>query len=187
MKILVSQGVDLGASIKLLADSSILPNGRPLFIPEWADSFVGTAAIAVRINRLGKCIAPRFAHRYWDAVTACMITHGEQTEGHRIDFGALSMAHDNALALGEMQPKDSFVMSDALHMGAACNGVSWCQLTIEGFSSLVDETISRVSQFMTWKMGDLLCFSTGESNRLAINDIITAELEDAAILQIKIK
>ena len=54
----------------LMADSSVLYTGRPFFIPDFARRFVAAPTIVVRTGRLGKCIAPKFAHRYWDAVTA---------------------------------------------------------------------------------------------------------------------
>ena len=52
----------------LMADSSILYTGRPFFVPDFAQEFVATPTIVVRMNRLGKCVAPKFAHRYWDAL-----------------------------------------------------------------------------------------------------------------------
>ena len=58
----------------LMADSSILYTGRPFFVPDYAQRFVATPTIVVRTGRLGKCIAPKFAHRYWDAsrATTCV-------------------------------------------------------------------------------------------------------------------
>ena len=53
-----------------MADSSVLYTGRPLFIHDFASGFMAAPSIVVRMGRLGKCIAPKFAHRYWDAFTA---------------------------------------------------------------------------------------------------------------------
>jgi 2-keto-4-pentenoate hydratase/2-oxohepta-3-ene-1,7-dioic acid hydratase in catechol pathway len=50
-------------------DSALLKDGKPFFIPDWAEQFDYETELVVRINRLGKCIAPRFAHRYYDAFT----------------------------------------------------------------------------------------------------------------------
>ena len=54
----------------LMADSSLLFTDRPFFLPDFADAFIATPTIIVRMGRLGKCVAPKFAHRYWDAFTA---------------------------------------------------------------------------------------------------------------------
>ena len=50
-------------------DSAILKGGKPFFIPDFAERFDYEAELVVRISKLGKNIAPRFAHRYYDAVT----------------------------------------------------------------------------------------------------------------------
>ena len=51
------------------ADSALLKNGKPFFVPDWASRVDYEAEVVVRICRLGKGIPVRFAHRYYDAVT----------------------------------------------------------------------------------------------------------------------
>ena len=55
--------------IFLKADSALLKNGKPFFVPDWAGRVDYEAELVVRICRLGKGIPVRFAHRYWDALT----------------------------------------------------------------------------------------------------------------------
>lgn len=50
-------------------DSAILKDGKPFFIPDFSNEVHYETELVVRINRLGKNIAPRFAHRYYDALT----------------------------------------------------------------------------------------------------------------------
>ncbi|KAA5435081.1 fumarylacetoacetate hydrolase family protein, partial [Bacteroides cellulosilyticus] len=50
-------------------DSAILKHGKPFFIPDFSDEVHYETEVVVRICRLGKNIAPRFANRYYDAVT----------------------------------------------------------------------------------------------------------------------
>ena len=50
-------------------DSAILKDGKPFFIPDFSNEVHYETELVVRINRLGKNIASRFAHRYYDAVT----------------------------------------------------------------------------------------------------------------------
>ena len=50
-------------------DSAILKDGKPFFIPDFSNEIHYETEVVVRICRLGKNIAPRFAHRYYDAVT----------------------------------------------------------------------------------------------------------------------
>ena len=50
-------------------DSALLKDGKPFFIPDFTKQCDYEAELVVRICRLGKNIAPRFAYRYYDAVT----------------------------------------------------------------------------------------------------------------------
>ena len=51
------------------ADSALLKDHKPFFVPDWCDQVDYETEIVVRICRLGKAIPERFAHRYYDAVT----------------------------------------------------------------------------------------------------------------------
>ena len=51
------------------ADSALLKDGKPFFIPDWSERVDYETELVVRICRLGKGIPVRFAHRYYDAVT----------------------------------------------------------------------------------------------------------------------
>lgn len=47
-----------------LPDSSILRSGQPFFIPDFSSEFRAFPSIAIKIGRLGKGVAERFASRY---------------------------------------------------------------------------------------------------------------------------
>ena len=51
------------------ADSSLLKDGKPFFLPEEMGQVDYETELVVRISKLGKSIPQRFAHRYYDAVT----------------------------------------------------------------------------------------------------------------------
>lgn len=51
------------------ADSSLLKDRKPFFMPDDLGRIDYEAELVVRICRLGKSIPQRFAHRYYDAVT----------------------------------------------------------------------------------------------------------------------
>ena len=51
------------------ADSALLKDHKPFFIPDWSEQVDYETEVVVRICRLGKSIPERFAHRYYDAVT----------------------------------------------------------------------------------------------------------------------
>ena len=185
MKVAVKYGMSPAASIELLADSSILPTGRPLFVPDWATAFTATLTVAAHINRLGKCIAPRFAHRYWDTVTACLLTQGIDEQGNVVTRQALTRAHDGALVLGQMVPKD--MIADAAQLVCLVDGTPAAHATLQGLTQLIDATIVEMSQYMTLKMGDLLCVSGTTSLPLLVNTTTELTLNGMEVLKTKIK
>ena len=46
-------------------DSALLKDSKPFFIPDFSQQVDYETELVVRINRLGKNIAPRFASRYY--------------------------------------------------------------------------------------------------------------------------
>ena len=101
MKI-IGIGRELPGQVYLMADSAIVKTGKPFFVPHFAHNFTGTPALVMHIDRLGKHIAPRFAHRYCLAVApAIKVTaRGIDAEQHHQATSALAHSFDGALLLG---------------------------------------------------------------------------------------
>ena len=53
-------------TIFMKSDSSLLKDGKPFFIPDFSSEIHYETEIVVKIDRLGKNIAERFAHRYYN-------------------------------------------------------------------------------------------------------------------------
>ena len=103
MKI-IGIGRELPGQVYLMADSAIVKTGKPFFVPHFAHNFTGTPAMVMHIDRLGKHIAPRFAHRYCLAVApAIKVTaRGIDAEQHHQATSALAHSFDGALLLDEV-------------------------------------------------------------------------------------
>ena len=50
-------------------DTALLKDGNPFFLPDFSDEIHYETELVVKINRLGKNIGERFAHRYYDEIT----------------------------------------------------------------------------------------------------------------------
>ena len=85
--------------VYLMADSSLAKSGKPWFLPEFAPEFTYQTHIVIRIGRLGKNIARRFAHRYVDAVTV-----GATVTACGIADNAIAKAFDGAAMIGDFLP-----------------------------------------------------------------------------------
>lgn len=81
--------------VYLMADSSLAKSGKSWFLPEFAPEFTYHTHLVIRIGRLGKNIARRFAHRYVDAVTV-----GATVTACGIADNAIAKAFDGAAMIG---------------------------------------------------------------------------------------
>ena len=50
-------------------DTALLKDGKPFMLPDFSNEIHYETELVVKINRLGKNIAERFAHRYYDEIT----------------------------------------------------------------------------------------------------------------------
>ncbi len=144
-------------------DSALLKDGKPFFIPDFSKQVDYETELVVRINRLGKNIAPRFAHRYYDAVTVGIdFTARDLQRGFR-EQGApweLSKGFDNSAAIGKFVPVSQFADIQNLNFKLAIDN----QIAQQGCTSdmlfKIDDIIAYVSQFITLKIGDLIFTGT---------------------------
>ncbi|WP_294587015.1 fumarylacetoacetate hydrolase family protein [uncultured Bacteroides sp.] len=145
-------------------DSAILKDGKPFFIPDFSSEVHYETEVVVRICRLGKNIAPRFAHRYYNAVTVGIDFTARDLQRKFREAGnpwELCKGFDNSAAIG------TFISLE--QAGGDLQNLDF-HLTIDGkevqrgntrnMLFKVDDIISYISRFMTLKIGDLLFTGT---------------------------
>ena len=139
-----------------IPDSCLIRSGKPFFIPEFDSDFRAYPSIAVRINRLGKCIAPVFAHRYWGELTGAVSIRGEQTLG-RLRANGLpwseALVFDRSLIVGDLVGKDSLPEKFSLLTVCGDKSISISEIDL---AESIDMTISRVSRHNTVRQGDFI-------------------------------
>lgn len=177
--------------IFLKADSSLLMNRKPFFLPDHLGQIDYETEIVVRINRVGKTIAQKFAHRYYDAVTVGIdftardLQKKLRSEGKPWD---LCKGFDGAAAIGEWIPKDEFSDMQNLNFHLDINGQTVQQGNTSDMLYKIDEIISYISQFYTLKTGDILYTGTPVGvGPVQINDHLEGYLEDRKVMDFKVK
>ena len=122
--------------------------------------------VVVRICRLGKHIAPQFAHRYYDAVTVGIDFTARDLQRRFRAAGEpweLSKGFDNSAAIGQFIPLAQAGNNvQDLHFRLDIDGHTVQQGHTADMLFRVDDILSYVSRFMTLKMGDLLFTGTPE-------------------------
>ncbi|MBE6287135.1 MAG: fumarylacetoacetate hydrolase family protein [Mediterranea massiliensis] len=150
--------------IFLKPDSAILRDGKPFFLPDFSNEIHYETELVVRICRLGKCIAPRFAHRYYDAVTVGIDFTARDLQNRFRDLGhpwELSKGFDNSAAIGDfvsLEQVGGDVQNIDFHLDIDEKVVQRGNTSDMLFK--VDEIIAYVSRFMTLKIGDLIFTGT---------------------------
>lgn len=173
------------------ADSSLLKDGKPFFVPDHLGRVDYETEMVVRICRLGKSIPERFAHRYYDAVTVGIDFTARDLQRRLRDAGQpwdLCKGFDGAAAIGEWIPKEKFLDIQALHFHLDINGETVQEGCTSDMLFNVDRLISYISQFFTLKTGDMLYTGTPAGvGPVKIDDHLTGYLEDRKVMEFNVK
>lgn len=145
-------------------DSAILKDGKPFFVPDFSHEVHYETEVVVRICRLGKNIAPRFAHRYYDAVTVGIDFTARDLQRKFREAGnpwELCKGFDNSAAIGtfiSLEQAGGDLQNLDFHLD-----IDGCEVQRGNTADMlfkIDDIIAYVSRFMTLKIGDLLFTGT---------------------------
>ena len=173
------------------ADSALLKDRKPFFIPDHLGQIDYEAELVVRICKLGKTVPERFAHRYYDAVTVGIDFTARELQKKLREAGQpwdLCKGFDGAAALGEWVSKEKFRDVQAMHFHLDING----QTVQEGRTSdmifSIDHIVSYISQFFTLKTGDIVYTGTPVGvGPVLIDDHLEGWVEDRKVLEFNCK
>lgn len=175
----------------LKPDTALLPKRTPFYIPDFTKDLHYECELVVRICKVGKNISEKFAHTYYDEI------------GIGIDFTArdlqeeckqksqpweIAKAFDNSAPVSEKFIHKSELNLSNIKFELKKNG-SVVQLGNSNqmiFS--IDKIISYVSQFITFKIGDLIFTGTPAGvGQVKIGDTLVASIENKELLTLNVK
>ena len=172
-------------------DSAILKDSKPFFIPDFSQQIDYETELVVRINRLGKNISERFAHRYYDAVTVGIdftardLQRKFRAEGKPWE---LCKGFDNSAAIGDWVDIEKFRDIQDIHFHLDIDGKTVQTGHTRDMLFGVDKIIAYVSQFCTLKIGDLLFTGTPVGvGSVSIDNHLEGYLENEIVLDFYIR
>lgn len=172
-------------------DSALLKDGKPFFIPDFSEQVDYETELVVRINRLGKNIAERFAHRYYDAVTVGIdFTARDLQRKYRAEGKPweLCKGFDNSAAIGDWIPVERFKDIQQLNFHLDIDGKTVQRGYAGDMLFKIDQIIAYVSQFCTLKIGDLLFTGTPVGvGPVQVNNHLEGYLENEKVLDFYIR
>ena len=172
-------------------DSAVLLKQHPFVIPEFSEDVHHEVEIIVKINKVGKYIEPKFAHKYYDEISVGIDFTARDLQAKLKAKGLpweKAKAFDGSAVIGEFLPKSHFSSLENITFELKKNNET-AQI---GNSSLmlwkIDELISYVSQFFTLKIGDIIFTGTPEGvAAVKPDDVLEGFLEGQQLFRIQVK
>lgn len=171
-------------------DTSLIQKNQPFFTPAFSDDIHHEVELVIKINRIGKYIDQKFAHKYYENITVGVDFTARDLQNDLKVKGLpweKSKSFDGSALIGKWLNKNEFNLNN-LNFHLNINNT----LIQKGNTSLmlwkIDEIISYVSQFFTLKIGDLIFTGTPAGvSRLNKEDVLEGFVEEIKCFQIKIK
>lgn len=157
MKIIGFAYIDGRVEMVLKGDSALLNNRKPMFVPDWTNDLRMCPCKVLRVSRLGKNIAPRFASRYYDAIAPAVdfVAYDVLTETRKQGGSwAVANSFDYSLSVGSFASPETVYTWGLEHTDGTQTSLdsgAWCMEA--------DEAVRRASEVMTIRQGDLIYIS----------------------------
>ncbi|MCL2682541.1 MAG: 2-hydroxyhepta-2,4-diene-1,7-dioate isomerase [Bacteroidales bacterium] len=192
MKIII---IEKNNQFRLIPDSALLLKNRPLFCPDYVQTLHAKIALVVKINRLGKYIQEKFAPTYYDEVGFAINFYDKTCLDSLIQQGLpweRATCFDGSFALSE------FVASTSLSHRVQVRTLSAVETpapiekkqTFEIVQTIqkIPSIISKLSTYMTLKIGDYIAFEISEfPESIAINDVLRLSVDGKQMVNVVVK
>ncbi len=172
-------------------DSAILLKQHPFVIPEFSEDIHHELEIIVKINKVGKYIESKFAHKYYDEIGVGIDFTARDLQQKLKDKGLpweKAKAFDGSAVIGDFVSKSDFKSLDNLNFELTNNGVTVQKGNTSYMLWKIDELIAYVSQFFTLKIGDIIFTGTPEGVAVVRpDDVLEGFLEGNKLFRIQVK
>jgi len=177
--------------IFLKADSSVLPKKQPFFIPDFSNDVHHEVEILVKINKLGKHIDKKFAHKYYDEIglgidfTARDVQNYLKTKGLPWEK---AKSFDGSAVIGDWMPKNKFADVNNIDFCLEKNGKVVQQGNTSYMLWKIDEIIEYASKYFTVKIGDIIFTGTPAGvDKIEPEDVLKGFIGDKQLFSVIIK
>lgn len=171
-------------------DSAILLKNHPFVIPPFSNDVHYEVEVLVKINRIGKHIQEKFAHKYYDEIGLGIDFTARDLQSKLKEKGLpweKAKAFDGSAVIGKFVSKKTYKLNnlifqlyknDELVQNGNTANMLW----------KIDEIIAYVSQFFTLKIGDVIFTGTPEGvGKVEPNDVLHGEIEDKELFKINVR
>ena len=175
----------------LKPDTAILLKKQPFFIPEFSNNVHHEVEILVKINRIGKHIDQKFAHKYYDEIGLGIDFTARDLQSQLKEKGLpweKAKAFDGSAVIGNFVSKTKFSNLNNINFSLKRND----EVVQRGNTLLmqwkIDTLIEYISKYFTLKIGDIIFTGTPSGvGKVISDDILVGFLEEEEMFSIKVK
>jgi len=175
----------------LKPDTSLIRNNNPFFYPEFTTDLQYELEVVMKINRLGRNISEKFAHRYFNEIGLGIDFTARDLQRLCKDKGMpweMAKAFDGSAPISEFVKKDNFENLGNVKFRLEKNDVIVQNGNTKDMVFNFDQIISYVSKFITLRTGDLIFTGTPVGvGPVKIGDRLKAYFEDELMLDFFIR
>ncbi|WP_163400510.1 fumarylacetoacetate hydrolase family protein [Flavobacterium fluviatile] len=172
-------------------DSAVLLKQHPFVIPEFSEDIHHEIEIVVKINKVGKYIEPKFAHKYYDEISVGIDFTARDLQTKLKEKGLpweKAKAFDGSAVIGDFLSKTLFNSVENINFELLNNNKTVQKGNTSHMLWKIDELISYVSKYFTLKIGDVI-FTGTPAGVAAVkpDDVLEGFLEDKKLFRIQVK
>jgi 2-keto-4-pentenoate hydratase/2-oxohepta-3-ene-1,7-dioic acid hydratase in catechol pathway len=175
----------------LKPDTSILLKKHPFFIPDFSDDVHYEVEILVKINRLGKYIDKKFAHKYYDEIGLGIDFTARDVQAQLKEKGLpweKAKGFDGAAVIGNWLPKTEIKDVNDINFSLKKNDILVQRGNTANMLWKIDELIEYISKYFTLKIGDIIFTGTPSGvGRVIADDKLKGYIENKQMFSITVK
>ncbi len=172
-------------------DTAILLKKQPFFLPDFSEDVHHEIEVLVKINRVGKYIQKKFAHKYYDEVSLGIDFTARDLQSQLKAKGLpweKAKAFDGSAVVGKWFSKETFGDLDNLDFRLEKNETPVQVGNTSHMLWKIDEIIEYVSQFFTLKIGDIIFTGTPAGvSKVKANDKLVGFIQEKALFSVTVK
>jgi 2-keto-4-pentenoate hydratase/2-oxohepta-3-ene-1,7-dioic acid hydratase in catechol pathway len=172
-------------------DTALLPKNNPFVYPSFSKDVHHEVEIVIKINRLGKHIEERFAHKYFNEIAVGVDFTARDIQQQCKEKGLpweKAKAFDGSAPTSQFINISEFEDLNNLNFSLDVNGENRQAGNTKDMLFDFSQIIAYVSRFTTLKMGDLIFTGTPAGvSPVQMNDRISCFIEEKKMLSFNVK
>jgi acylpyruvate hydrolase len=175
----------------LKPDTAVLKDNEAFYHPDFSKDIHHEVEIVLKINKVGKNIESKFAHKYYDEIGIGIDFTARDLQSKLKEKGLpweKAKAFDNSAPISGFVSKSQFTDLKNLNFHLEINGEVRQKGNTEMMLWNFDEIIAEISKYFTLKTGDLIFTGTPAGvGKVNIGDRLMAFIEGVEMMSFEVK